>query len=130
MVFKVTAAALLVLSLTACGSSDSSKGDDTPKADPTATASSTDLSTIPVKQLPTCTEIWIAKAILPADYAGCNDSGNREFEQATTCKDGSRLVVSDERFYAITGQKIVETDVAPLEDTEEFGAIYSECTGK
>lgn len=129
MVTKGVAALLLVVSLSACGGNGS---DGSPKAiNSDGTVESTPGKT-PSNgpKLPACEDIWKAGATLPTDYAGCILSGETRLEQSTKCKDGTRLIVHDEQFYALTSQKIVEVNVAPLEDSPAYGKVFSACTGK
>ncbi len=51
-------------------------------------------------------------------------------QDAVTCLDGTSLIVFDDRFWAVTGQQVVEPDDAPLQDTDEYGAAYVTCTGE
>lgn len=134
MLTKGTAALLLVLSLTACGGSDDTSTDKrTDKATDKPTSGTT-IST-PGKTptsgptLPDCTSIWNADSTLPKDYTGCQIGGRTRLEQSTACKDKTTLIIHDEQFYAVTGQKIVMPAIAPLEDSEAFGKLYSACTG-
>jgi hypothetical protein len=124
----VTATALLMLA--GCSSGD---GSDESASEPeaTTTASSASPSASPdAPSGPSCDDVWRAGELLPADYTSCAADGETAEQEVTDCLDGSSLVVYLDSFYAITGQEIVEPDVAPLQDTEEFGAAYSACTGE
>jgi hypothetical protein len=78
---------------------------------------------------PECDSIWKAGRTLPADYAGCAEDGANGTEETVECKDGTRLVAYDDTFYARTGGRIVEPELAPMQDTDEFSAAYADCTG-
>jgi hypothetical protein len=103
------------------GSSGSSDADDPAPSEST---------TPDVPTGPDCDAVWKAGAVLPADYGTCVSDGEAGVQDVTPCKDGTSLVVYLDSFYAVTGQKIVEPEVAPLQDTDEFGATYSACTGE
>ena len=106
------------------GSADSS--DSSGGADPAPSASKTP----DVPTGPECDTVWKAGAVLPADYATCVSDGEAGVQDVTPCQDGTSLIVYLDRFYAVTGQKIVEPDDAPLQDTDEFSAVYTACTGE
>lgn len=78
---------------------------------------------------PDCAEVWKAGETLPDDYTGCVTKGAAGRQDIVTCEDGSSLVTYVDLFYAVTGGTIAKPDVAPLQDTEEFGKAYVECTG-
>jgi hypothetical protein len=126
-----------VLLLAGCTSGSDSGGDqDEPgAAGPTSSGEATDPApsaekTSDAPPAPDCDAVWQAGAVLPDDYTSCTVDGEAAVQDVTGCTDGTSLVVYLDSFYAITGEKIVEPDVAPLQDTEEFGAAYSTCTGE
>lgn len=124
-----TVTALLLLS--GCSSGENSDGASDGTADsqePSESATPAETSEPPSG--PDCDAVWQAGEVLPADYTSCVSDGAEGTQDVTECTDGSSLVVYLDSFYAITGQKIVEPDVAPLQDTDEFGAAYSACTGE
>jgi hypothetical protein len=127
----VTATATVLL-LTGCtGDSDSEPGspdDSEPATSASPTSPTSATSDAPAG--PDCDAIWQAGSTLPADYTTCVADGEEATQDVVECTDGSKLVVYLDSFYAVTGQEIVEPDVAPLQDTEEFGAVYSACTGE
>lgn len=126
-----------VLLLAGCTSgSDSDGGSDGGTggggggvADPTPSTSAASPTAGAVSG-PDCDAVWKAGAVLPADYGSCVADGEEAVQDVTACTDGTSLVVYLDSFYAITGQKIVEPEIAPLQDTDEFGAAYSSCTGE
>ncbi|MET1038641.1 MAG: hypothetical protein ABW075_10215 [Aeromicrobium sp.] len=125
----LTATAVLLL-LAGCSSdgdaADSSGTDETATA-PSASGAS---KTPDAPSGPDCDEVWRAGQVLPDTYTSCIADGEEATQDVVECTDGSSLVVYLDTFYAVTGQEIVEPDVAPLQDTEEFGAAYSTCTGE
>ena len=126
MVIKLVAVFALAFGLSACGGSD-----DSPKDKPTSRTTIIDPGTTAPggPELPDCGEIWKDGATLPEHYAGCVSNGSTRLEESTKCSDGSTLFIHDEQFYAVTGQKIVAPEVAPLEDTPAFGKVHNTCTG-
>lgn len=112
---------------TACTSSGSGggpgPGDSAPSASATATGG-------PEVAGPNCADLWKAAKTLPADYTECADGVSKGQQDVTECLDDTRLVVYDDVLWAVTGGKIVEPDVSPVQDTEEYGAAYSTCTGE
>lgn len=131
MLTKGVAALLLTVSLTACGG----KGSDDTSSDMRTSGTSGTSESTPGKaptsgpKLPACGDIWQADATLPADYAGCALDGETRLEQSTKCKDDTHLIVHDEQFYAVTGEKVIEPKAAPLEDSPAFGKAFVACTG-
>ncbi len=120
-----------VLLLAGCSSGNSSADDDTAdtptperSARTSATASPQDPSA------PRCEEIWKAGETLSKDYTACVEDGTAVSPDAVACTDGRSLIVHRDTFYAITGSEIVEPEIAPLQDTDEFGKAYGKCTGE
>ena len=112
--------------LAGCNSSDSKGASDdhtTPSATPTTT-------TTEAPSGPACKDIWKAGATLPADYASCVEDGAYGSQDVTKCQDGTKLVVYFDAYYAVTGGTILKPKVAPLQDTEDFGKVYRDCTGE
>jgi len=109
------------------GGADSDGG---PAATGSATPAPSEPTTPEAAAAPDCDEVWTAGAVLPADYTSCVTDGEEAVQDVTACTDGTSLVVYLDTFYAITGDTIVEPAVAPLQDTDEFGAAYSACTGE
>lgn len=114
--------ALIALLLTAgcTGGSDKSEGSDggsTPSATSTPTG-------------PPCADIWKAGETLPADYASCVEGGVTAEQEVYECTDGTKLVAFADTMYAVTGGEILKPKEQPFQDTEEYGATYSDCTGE
>jgi hypothetical protein len=119
----VTLTALLLL--TGCTSSDGKSDGDKDSSKPTATKKTT-----PAPTGPDCADIWKAGLTLPKDYTKCVDDGAYGLQDVAECQDGTKLVVFADTLYAFTGQPISKPDVAPLQDTEEFGRAFTSCTGE
>lgn len=115
---------LTVLLLTGCNGNGS---DGDPKGGDKGTATA---STTPGPSGPTCADIWKAGATLPADYTTCVDDGAAARQDVEECLDGTKLVVFMDQMYALTGGKILAPKAQPFQDSEEFGTVYSECTGE
>ena len=79
---------------------------------------------------PDCAEIWKSGATLPEDYTQCVEDGAYGPQEVTKCQDGTKLVAYADAYYAVTGGPISKPDVAPMQDTEEYGKAYSACTGE
>ncbi len=119
----VTLTALLLAGCNGSGSDGDPKDGD--KGKDKATASST-----PAPSGPTCADIWKAGATLPEDYATCVDDGAAARQDVDECLDGTKLVVFKDQMYAVTGGKILAPKAQPFQDSEEFGKVYSTCTGE
>lgn len=117
----VTLTALLLAGCNGSGSDGDPKDGD--KGKPTA-------STTPVPSGPTCADIWKAGATLPKDYTTCVDGGAAARQDVEECLDGTKLVVFMDQMYAVTGGKILAPKAQPFQDSEEFGKVYSTCTGE
>lgn len=124
------ATVIAILLLAGCSSGGGSDGS----ADPYATAppqGSEPTSASPqASPAPECDDVWQAGKTLPEDYTTCIEDGESVEPDALACTDGSSLMVHRDSLYAVTGGTIAEPDVAPLQDTEEFGEAYATCTGE
>ncbi len=115
---------LTALLLTGCsggsgGSDDADGGSDKPSASATPTPTG-----------PSCADIWKAGETLPDDYTSCVQDGAAAAQEVYECTDGSKLVAFNDAMYAVTGGEIFEPDVQPFQDTEEYGKVYTDCTGE
>src|SRR5262249_54518855 len=112
----LSAAALAVLA--GCGSDD---GDASDADEPTAVASthSTDL--------PFCSDVWVADTPLPASYKGCEEDGQAVAPQRRFCSSGQKIVTYDDRFYAVLGHDVQETD--SLKTDRDFQRTMAVCQG-
>lgn len=79
---------------------------------------------------PDCAGIWKDGATLPASYTTCVADGVLGPQDVTECQDGSTLVAYSDTFFAVTGGEISKPEVAPMQDTKEFGEAYTACTGE
>jgi hypothetical protein len=121
----VTVTALVLLTgCTSSGDSDDDKGDKG-SAKPSATTTTTELPAGP-----DCAGIWKDGATLPKDYTRCVEGGAYGAQDVTACEDGTQLVAYADTYFAITGGRISKPKVAPMQDTEEFGKVYTGCTGE
>lgn len=122
---------LLLTGCTSGGDSDGGSEGSTATDDPSASASAPATTEAPaVPTGPDCDAVWKAGQVLPADYTSCVSDGATGSQDVTKCIDGSSLIVYLDSFYAVTGGTIIKPKVAPLQDTEEFGAAFSACTGE
>lgn len=113
---------LTALVLTGCsGGSEDKEGGK--KDGPTSSAT-------PKPAGPTCADIWRAGKTLPDDYKSCVLDGTIAEQEVYECEDGTELVAFNDSMYAVTGKEIVEPQVQPFQDTEEYGKVYAECTGE
>jgi len=114
--------ALTAFLLVAGCSSDSDGASDKPKPTPTAESAG--------PSGPACVGIWKAGATLPEDYESCVDGEALGSQDVTDCQDGTKLVVYADAYYAVTGGTITKPKVAPLQDSEEYGTVWADCTGE
>lgn len=108
------------------GSDDNASGSDGSSG--SGTPGATKSPEVPTG--PDCASTWKAGATLPKDYTTCLDDGARGEQETTKCQDGTALVAYSDIYYAVTGGPILKPDVAPMQDTEEYGAAYDACTGQ
>ena len=121
------AAALLVgvLGLSACGSeSGSTTAEDA--TSPVAESDSTDdASEDPGSSLPECGEVWQAGVRLPTGYKGCAEDGEPVKPDRIRCSFGLVIVTYDDRFYAVPGDQINESE--SLENDRDFTRTVNSC---
>ncbi len=120
MLAKLAPALALLFAFAGCSSNDEAPIPS--KQTPGAT------TTPPAKSLPGCTTIWEVGKDLPENYEGCG-SDDSTLSTAVKCDDGSLLVIYEEVYWAHTGGEIKKTEVAPLQDTEEYSKAYQACKG-
>lgn len=127
----VALALVALLLLTGCtsGGSQQRDADDASAASPSAGDSSPTTAT-PVPTGPACETVWSAGDVLPDDYEQCVKDGAAGVQDVIDCADGPPLVVFDDELYGRPGDEIRASDVSPVQDTEEFSQLYSECTGE
>jgi hypothetical protein len=112
-------AALLVVALSACAE-DSSNGDDGPAAQ-----RSTSAAPDPAPS-PQCDEVWVKDQELPRPYDGCYDESQRVAPDGHLCEFGRPIVTYADRFYAVPGGTIHQTD-GPLADDRGYRSDMKSC---
>lgn len=132
---RLVVLASLVLALGACTSDDDSNpydsdtlgGSESESGEGGGEGSSSDEA---APKGPDCSDIWKTGETLPEDFEGCIVDGREATIDTFECTDGSRLIVAEDLMFARTGGEIFKPDVSPLQDTEEYGKAYAECTGE
>lgn len=120
--------AVLAAGCTSGGSDEPSGGSgpsDQPRDSDGASASAS-----PVPTGPDCSSVWKAGDDLPADYDLCVADGEAGVQEVTDCVDGPPLIVFDDELYGRPGEQIEAPTASPVQDTEEYGKAYAECTGE
>lgn len=117
---------LVALCAFGCGSSGSSTPDAAgTEASPTPDAPSTSES--PAADGPACETVWQVDQTLPRTYRGCVDStGTLVPRDALGCSSGQRLVMHDDRFWAVLGGTIHEASTT-LADDPDFRTDVRSC---
>jgi hypothetical protein len=109
----------LAISLAACGGSDPETAGDTASgattSDPAGAASGE----------PACADIWVDGQELPRRYAGCTEDGETVKADKTSCSSGQVLVTYGDRFYAVLGGPVNETD--GLSDDKDYRQAERSC---
>ncbi len=121
---------LLALCAFGCGTSGPAGSDaagtdtsSTPES-PSATGSATESATA---DGPACETVWQVDATLPRTYRGCVDgSGALVPRDGLGCSSGQRLVMHDDRFWAVLGGTIHEASTT-LADDPDFRAAVRSC---
>ncbi|MCW2829741.1 MAG: hypothetical protein JWP31_433 [Aeromicrobium sp.] len=124
--------AATALLMGACSSSggDDRSDDGTPDRNvSSASPSSSGPPASPSATGPDCNDVWKAGKTLPADYEGCLADGRPGSQETYACNDGTTLVAFQDSFYGVTGGKIVRPELSPMQDTEQYGAVFRACTG-
>ena len=106
---RTAAAALtsaLLLLLAACGDDEPTTASDPAgeSSGPTGGAGED------LPDWPSCEEVWVAEGTLPKGYKGCLDGGTAVKADKQACSSGQVLVVYDDRYYAVVGGPVNETD--------------------
>ncbi len=126
-------AGLSALLLAGCTTSDTDGGlgadpsNDGPSSQPRTTGSAG--SPAPAPTGPDCATVWKAGDVLDRDYALCVQDGAAGVQDVTECQDGPPLIVFDDELFARPGEEIQAPSASPVQDTEEYGDAYRECTG-
>lgn len=116
-----------LLALAGCTGSGGGGSEDPGGSDGATSPSS---STTKPPTGPDCADVWKAGATLPKNYSACVTGGVRGAQEVTKCDDGSKLVAFADAYFAITGGRITKPDIAPMQDTPEYGKAYTACTGE
>lgn len=104
----VLAAAILTL-LAGCGDDEPTTASD-PSAGPEESSTPTEGETADLPDWPSCAEVWVDGADLAQGYKGCLDGGAAVKADRQACSSGQVLVTYDDRFYAVLGGPVNETD--------------------
>lgn len=117
---------LVALCAFGCGSSGSSTPDAAgTDASKTPDAPSTSEST--AADGPACETVWQVDETLPRTYRGCVDgTGTLVPRDALGCSSGQRMVMHDDRFWAVLGGTIHEASTT-LADDPDFRADVRSC---
>lgn len=118
-------AASAVLAFAVSGCTSGGDGDSPEEGSGTLTS-----TTGPSAKEPQCADIWSTGKKLPDDFSTCYLDDRAAQLDVTECTDGTRLIVAEDIMWARTGESIHKPKVAPLQDTEEYGAAWSDCTGE
>lgn len=128
-----TAALLAPLLLTGallagCGEDDgrtASDPADTASATPAPSDSSSAGASGDATQAtgPDCAEVWVAGETLPRGYEGCDQDGQQVKADGRYCEFGKPLVTFDDRFWAVPGGRIGESDGPLLQDAAYKDAL-------
>ena len=124
-------AALLLVALCAfgCGTSGSAGSDaagtDT-SSTPASPATTDSTAESPTADGPACEIVWQVDATLPRTYRGCVDgSGALVPRDVLGCSSGQRLVMHDDRFWAVPGGTIHEASTTLADDPDFRTAVRS-----
>jgi hypothetical protein len=102
MLSRALAVTFLAIVLSACGGSEE---PETPQASGL------------VETLPSCSEVWRTGETLPQDYDGCVIEGNEiKVFSPTECPSGKQHATYEDRWYAVLGGEIQESDGSIFSD--------------
>ncbi len=110
----------LAIALVGCGGSDPETAEDT-----TTTEQTSDAADAGGSGQPDCDEIWVDGQQLPQRYAGCLEGEETVKAEKQRCSSGQVLVTYDDRFYAVLGGPVNETD--GLSDNKDYRQAESSC---
>ena len=117
---------LVALCAFGCGSSGSSTPDAT-GTDASKTPDASVTAESPAADGPACETVWQVDETLPRTYRGCVDStGTLVPRDALGCSSGQRLVMHDDRFWAVLGGTIHEASTT-LADDPDFRTDVRSC---
>lgn len=141
--FAVLGAAAM-LALAGCGS-----GAETSAADPASSATVEESTSVPSPEETSeattepdgsasaskdtegwvsCSKVWVADQELPGRYPGCLDGEVAVGADRLGCSSGQGMIRFDDRFYAVPGGTIYQTDTALSED-RGYRAAVAICRG-
>ncbi len=100
---------------------ESSQGDE-----PSGASSPDEESTAPAG--PACSEIWVVGETLPAGYQACVEGGSEIEPESRYCESGQRLLTHEDRFWAVQGGRIMETDGETVDDDQRYRDTVASCT--
>ena len=76
---------------------------------------------------PPCSSVWQDGSTLPSDYDGCMDGDTFEVLITRDCADGSKLTTFQDRFYAVLGGTIHESEGEQADDAG-YARAWHECS--
>jgi hypothetical protein len=118
--------------LAACGDESGSAAADPTDPTPSVTESSTpsepteSATEAELPDWPACADVWVSGAKLPLSYRGCIDMEAAVKADNLPCESGQRIVRFADRFYAVAGGKIYQTEVA-LEQDDGYLDMVTTC---
>jgi hypothetical protein len=129
-----TLVAPLVLSaglLAGCSGDDGDEVATDPAASSSAAAPSGDASASATPSTspsagadgPDCAEVWVAGGTLPRGYQECYEDGERVKANGRYCEFGKPLITYGDRFWAVPGGRIGESEGALLDDAAYEDAL-------
>ena len=121
------------LVLTACGEEGPESAEEPSTSEPTSTPTE-EPSESPTEEPdaepagPACADVWVAGAMLPEKYKGCQDTEKGKWRQAMVyrCSSGQQLVTYGRTFYAAKGEVVNESET-PLARNPEFQKVLATC---
>lgn len=133
MRIRVVVAALVlpIVLATACGDDG---GDAATDPEPTAESSTPPIESSPSEPTepaepvaPPCAEVWVDGGTLPKPYVGCAEDDVTVPPDALDCSSGQKIIRYAERFFAVPGGMIRETD--GLERDDDYLDSIATCRG-
>ena len=88
---------------------------------PSASASASEMP-----NWPSCDEVWVVDARIPARYKGCLEGETAVPADNLTCSSGQRIVRYDETFFGVAGGTIYQAD-GPLEKDKQYLKMVRVC---
>lgn len=91
--------------LSACGANEPDAGEE-----PSGSTGSAAPETADLPDWPACAEVWVAESELSPEYRGCLDDEVGVAAEKQRCSSGQVLVTYADRFYAVMGGPVNETE--------------------